>query len=121
VLSVVYSAALAGKSTQGKESATSWLPNSVVDGNAAASARGGARGKHAGAEHNVHPGKHCASERAVLCVIVSRQGARKYSVGDVHAIGSEAAADRLEGSSVLSKQAAVRVIGLGAQLCTLSR
>jgi hypothetical protein len=114
VLSVVYSAVLAGKSAQGKESATSWLPNSVVNGNAAASARGGARGKHAGAEHNVHPGEHCASERAVLCVIVSRQGARKYSVSNVHAMGSEAAADRLEGSSVLSKQAAVRVISSGA-------
>jgi hypothetical protein len=97
------------------------LPNGVVDGNAAASARGGARGKHASAERNVHLGKHCASERVVLCVVVSRQGARKYSVGDVHEMGSEAAADRLEGSSVLSEQAAVQVIGSGAQLCTLLR
>jgi hypothetical protein len=45
---------------------------------------------------------------------VLRQGARKYSVGDVHAMGSKAAADRSEGSSVLSEQAAVRVIGSGA-------
>jgi hypothetical protein len=85
------------------------VPGSVVDSNAAAGAGGGARGKYAGAQRNVYPGEHCTTERAVLCVVVLTQSARKYSVSDVQAVGSKAAADRLEGGSVLSKQGGVRI------------
>jgi hypothetical protein len=46
------------------------VPNSVVNSNAAAGARGGAEGKHAGAECNVHLGKHSAAKRAVLYILV---------------------------------------------------
>jgi hypothetical protein len=46
------------------------VPNSVVNSNAAASIRGGARGKHAGAEYNVYLGEHSTAKRAVLYILV---------------------------------------------------
>jgi hypothetical protein len=46
------------------------VPNSVVNSNAAASVRGGARGKHASAECNVYLGKHSIAKRAVLYILV---------------------------------------------------
>jgi hypothetical protein len=84
------------------------MPNSNVNSNTAASTRDRSRGEHASAEYNVYPGEHSAAKRAVLCFIVSAREAGGDSASDVQAIGREAAADKAEGSSVLSKQGAVR-------------
>jgi hypothetical protein len=87
------------------------VPDCVVNCDTAAGAGGGARGKYASAQRNVYPGEHCTTERAILCVVVLTQSARKYSVSDVQAVGCKAAADGLEGGSVLSKQGGVRING----------
>jgi hypothetical protein len=79
------------------------MPDSDVDGNAAASAGDGAGEKYADAERDIYLSKHSAAKRAVLCVIVLTRQARGYGVGDVQAIGREIAADKTEGGSVLSK------------------
>ena len=64
----------------------------VVNGNAAASTREGARGKHASAQRNVYLGKYSITKRAILCVVVLTQGIREYSSSSVQAIGRKAAA-----------------------------
>jgi hypothetical protein len=46
------------------------MPNSVINSNAATSIRKRARGKHAGAECNVHLGEHSIAKRAVLYILV---------------------------------------------------
>jgi hypothetical protein len=46
------------------------MPGGVSDGNVAAGAGDGAGGEHTGAERSVHPGKHCTTKGAVLCVVV---------------------------------------------------
>ena len=86
------------------------MPDCVINRNAAAGTGGGARGKHAGAQRNVYPGKHSTTERAILCVVVSAQGIRGHSVGGMQAMGRKAAVDRVEGGSVLSKQGAVQAV-----------
>jgi hypothetical protein len=72
------------------------MPTSIIDGNATAGEGGGARGRHTSAERNVHLGEHSTTKRTVLHIVVSTQGARDYSVGNIWVIGCEAAADRLE-------------------------
>ena len=87
------------------------MPDRAVDSNAAAVAGERAGGKHACEECNVYPGKHSEAERSILCVVVSRRGARKHSADYMQAIGCEAAADRTEGGGVLSQQGAKRAFG----------
>jgi hypothetical protein len=84
------------------------MPNSNINSNAAASTRDRSRGEHAGAERDVYLGEHGAAKRAVLCFIVLAKEAKGDSASDVQAIGREAAADKVERSSVLSKQGAVQ-------------
>jgi hypothetical protein len=83
------------------------MPDCVINRNAAASTRGEARGKHAGAQRNVYPGKHSTTKRAILCVVVLAQGIREHSVSSIQAMGRKAAVDRVEGGSILSKQGVV--------------
>jgi hypothetical protein len=85
------------------------MPNSNINSNAAASTRDRSGGEHASAERDVYLGEHGAAKRAVLCFIVLAREARGDSASDMQAIGREAVADEAEGSSVLSKQGAVRV------------
>jgi hypothetical protein len=87
------------------------MPNSNINSNAAASIRDRSRGEHASAERDVYLGEHGAAKRVVLCFIVLAKEARRDSASDVQAIGREAAADEVEGSSVLSEQGAVRADG----------
>jgi hypothetical protein len=87
------------------------MPNSNVNSNAAASTRDRSRGEHAGAERDVYLGKHSVAKRVVLCFIVLAKEARGDSASKVQAIGREAAADEVEGSSVLSEQGAVQADG----------
>jgi hypothetical protein len=85
--------------------------NSNINSNAAASIRDRSRGEHASAEYDVYLGKHSAAKRAVLCFIVLVREARGDSASNVQAIGREATADKVEGSSILSKQGAVQADG----------
>jgi hypothetical protein len=87
------------------------MPNSNINSNAAASTRDRSRGEHAGAERDVYLGEHGVAKRAVLCFIVLAREARGDSASNVQAIGREAVVDKVEESSVLSKQGAVRVDG----------
>jgi hypothetical protein len=63
------------ESAQGQELAAAWRVAYDANGNAAAGAGDAARGEHAGAERDVHLGKHSAAKCAVLCVIVCAQQA----------------------------------------------
>jgi hypothetical protein len=99
VSSTVHSTTLARESAKGEELADTWMPDGYVDSNAAASARAGVKSKHVGAERDVNPGKHSTAECAVLCVVVSAQQARGYSVSDVQAMGRKAAADETRNAS----------------------
>jgi hypothetical protein len=97
------------------------MPNSNVDSNAAANIGDRSRGEYASAERNLYLGEHSAAKRAVLCIVVLARQARGDSASDIQAIGREATADKIEESSVLSKQSAVQVDCERARVCTLSR
>jgi hypothetical protein len=79
------------------------MPACAVNSNATASARDRARGKHASAQCNVHPGEHSTAKRAVLCIVVLAQQARRNGASNVQTMGCEAAAEETEGGSVLFK------------------
>ena len=88
----VYVTALAERFARGQELAAAGMPGGIADSNAAAGEGRGAGDKHASAQRYVHPGRHNAAERAVLCIVVSTQEVGRYSVGGVQAVGREAAA-----------------------------
>lgn len=63
------------------------MPNYITNSNAAASVGGGARGKYASAQRNVHLGKHNIGKRIVLYILVSAREIRRYSVSSVQVVG----------------------------------
>jgi hypothetical protein len=46
------------------------VPNSIINSNTTASAREGARGKHASVECNIYLGKYSAAKHVVLYILV---------------------------------------------------